>query len=113
MAFTNNRSVSNYVRPSSEADMPQVIATACGALGPCCDYLYDPIHGLEGFGIHDHHLTSLRTGCVSTGAEQPGALLSGFLRWMHPPPERQQSHPRHASHSRCPSPSFAPGGAIE
>jgi cation transport protein ChaC len=56
IAFTINRMARNYVRPVSEADTAHVIATAAGALGSCRDYLFDTIHGLEGFGIRDRHL---------------------------------------------------------
>jgi cation transport protein ChaC len=56
IAFTINRRAHNYVRPVSEADTARVIATAAGALGSCRDYLFDTIHGLEGFGIQDQHL---------------------------------------------------------
>ena len=56
IAFTINRAAPNYVRPVSEAATAQTIATACGVLGSCRDYLFDTIHGLEGFEIHDHHL---------------------------------------------------------
>jgi glutathione-specific gamma-glutamylcyclotransferase len=56
IAFTINRKAPNYVQPVSEADTARVIATACGALGPCRDYLFDTIQGLDGFGIRDHHL---------------------------------------------------------
>ena len=56
IAFTINHSAPNYVRPVSEDATAQVIATACGALGSCRDYLFDTIHGLEGFEIQDRHL---------------------------------------------------------
>jgi cation transport protein ChaC len=59
IAFTINRQAPNYVRPVSEADTARVIATACGALGSCRDYLFDTIHGLEGFAIRDHHLNRI------------------------------------------------------
>jgi glutathione-specific gamma-glutamylcyclotransferase len=59
IAFTINRAAPNYVRPVSEADTARVVATACGALGPCRDYLFDTLDGLEGFGIHDRHLTRI------------------------------------------------------
>jgi cation transport protein ChaC len=36
-----------------------VIATASGTLGSCRDYLFDTIHGLEGFDIRDRHLDRL------------------------------------------------------
>ena len=56
IAFTINRAAPNYVRPVSEAATAQTIATACGVLGSCRDYLFDTIHGLKGFEIHDRHL---------------------------------------------------------
>ncbi len=59
IAFTIDRTAPNYVRPASEADTARIIATACGALGSCRDYLFDTIHGLEGFGIEDHHLNRI------------------------------------------------------
>ena len=59
IAFTINRKARNYVRPVSEADTAQVIATAAGALGSCRDYLFDTVHGLEGFGIRDRHLNRI------------------------------------------------------
>jgi cation transport protein ChaC len=59
IAFTINREARNYVRPVSEADTAQVIATAAGALGSCRDYLFDTVHGLEGFGIRDRHLNRI------------------------------------------------------
>jgi cation transport protein ChaC len=59
IAFTINRQALNYVRPASEADTARVIATACSALGSCRDYLFDTIHGLEGFAIRDHHLNRI------------------------------------------------------
>lgn len=59
IAFTINRHAPNYVRPVSEGDTARVIATACGALGSCRDYLFDTINGLEGFDIRDRHLDRL------------------------------------------------------
>ncbi|MBM1173875.1 gamma-glutamylcyclotransferase [Microvirga arabica] len=59
ITFTINHAAPNYVRPASEADTARVVATACGALGSCQDYLFDTIHGLKGFGIHDHHLNRI------------------------------------------------------
>jgi len=59
IAFIINRAAPNYVRPSSEADTARVIATACRVLGSCRDYLFDTIQGLEGFEIHDQHLTRI------------------------------------------------------
>ncbi|GEO19077.1 gamma-glutamylcyclotransferase [Microvirga aerophila] len=59
IAFTINRAAPNYLRPSSEAETARVIASACGVLGPCRDYLFDTIQGLEGFGIHDQHLARI------------------------------------------------------
>jgi len=59
IAFTINRAAPNYVRPVSEAATAQTIATACGVLGPCRDYLFDTIHGLTGFDIHDDHLNRI------------------------------------------------------
>lgn len=59
IAFTINRMAQNYVRPVSEADTAHVIAAAAGALGSCRDYLFDTIHGLEGFGIRDQHLNRI------------------------------------------------------
>ena len=59
IAFTINRRAPNYVSSGSEIDTARVIATACGALGSCRDYLFDTIHGLEVFGIHDHHLNRI------------------------------------------------------
>ena len=56
IAFTISRTAPNYVRSVSEADTARFVATACGALGSCQDYLFDTIHGLKGFGINDHHL---------------------------------------------------------
>jgi cation transport protein ChaC len=56
IVFTINRAAPNYLRPTSEAETARVIATACGALGTCRDYLFDTIQGLEGFGIRDPHL---------------------------------------------------------
>ena len=56
IAFTINRRAPNYVRPTSEADTARVIGDASGILGSCRDYLFDTIHGLEGFGIRDRHL---------------------------------------------------------
>jgi cation transport protein ChaC len=62
IVFTINRKAPNYVRPTSEANTARVIATACGTLGSCRDYLLDTIEGLEGFGIGDRHLN--RIACL-------------------------------------------------
>jgi cation transport protein ChaC len=59
ITFTINCAAPNYVRFVSEAATAQTIATACWVLGSCGDYLFDTIHGLEGFEIHDHRLNRI------------------------------------------------------
>ncbi|MET0744039.1 MAG: gamma-glutamylcyclotransferase [Microvirga sp.] len=71
IAFTINRAAPNYVRPVSEEATARVIATACGALGPCRDYLYDTIQGLAGFGIRDPHLERIGRLARDDQAEPP------------------------------------------
>ena len=56
--------VANPARPAYASHMPfeatvEVVANAAGFNGPCCDYLYDTLRGMQACGIRDHRLEKL------------------------------------------------------
>ena len=56
--------VANPARPAYAPRMPfeataEVVANAAGFNGPCSDYLYDTVRGMQGCGIRDHQLEKL------------------------------------------------------
>ena len=55
-----DRSSRNYLPGLSEAEKAAMIAAACGARGPCCEYLLNTVEHLEALGIHDPYLWRLQ-----------------------------------------------------
>ena len=58
--------VANPARPAYAPPMPfeataEVVANAAGFNGPCRDYLYDTVKGMQACGIRDHQLEKLAT----------------------------------------------------
>ena len=56
--------VANPARPAYAPPMPfeatvEVVANAAGFNGPCRDYLYDTVKGMQACGIRDHQLEKL------------------------------------------------------
>ena len=56
--------VANHARPAYAPPMPfeataEVVANAAGFNGPCSDYLYDTLRGMQACGIRDHQLEKL------------------------------------------------------
>lgn len=59
LAFVMNRNYPYYAGGLSDDETAQVLATACGPLGSCEEYLMKTHHGLAGHNIRDSHLTRL------------------------------------------------------
>jgi cation transport protein ChaC len=55
-----DRSSRNYMPGLSEDEKAAMIAAACGARGPCAEYLLNTVEHLEALGIHDPYLWRLQ-----------------------------------------------------
>ena len=54
-----NKAHHMYAGRIPRAEVVQMLATAEGALGRSCDYLYETVAQLAFFGIHDRRLASI------------------------------------------------------
>ncbi len=59
IAFTVNRQHERYAPGLDEATVAELLATGAGALGRCCDYLFDTVAHLRALGIRDRRLEAL------------------------------------------------------
>ena len=59
IAFTVNRHHDRYAPGLDEDTVAGLLATGAGALGRCCDYLFDTVHHLRELGIRDRRLEAL------------------------------------------------------
>jgi glutathione-specific gamma-glutamylcyclotransferase len=59
IAFVVNHDHSNYAAKLPEQTILDTLATACGRLGSCTEYLRETVAGLERYGIHDARLAAL------------------------------------------------------
>ena len=59
IAFVSIRTHQNYAPPMSLDSEAEIIAAASGFIGPCSDYLFDTVAGLNDHGIRDRHLENL------------------------------------------------------
>ncbi len=59
LAFVMNRNYPYYVGGLNDDETAQILATACGPLGSCEEYLLNTHHGLAGHRIRDNHLAEL------------------------------------------------------
>ncbi|HWS75861.1 MAG TPA: gamma-glutamylcyclotransferase [Quisquiliibacterium sp.] len=59
IAFTVNRHHDRYVPGLDDATVAGMLATGAGALGRCCDYLFDTAEHLRQLGIRDRRLEAL------------------------------------------------------
>jgi cation transport protein ChaC len=61
IAFVSIPTHQNYAPPMSLDSEAEIIAAARGFIGPCRDYLFDTVAGLNDHGIRDRHLENLVT----------------------------------------------------
>jgi cation transport protein ChaC len=61
IAFVSIPTHQNYASPMSLDSEAEIIAAARGFIGPCRDYLFDTVAGLNDHGIRDRHLENLVT----------------------------------------------------
>ena len=61
IAFVSIPTHQNYAPPMSLDREAEIIAAARGFIGPCRDYLFDSVAGLNDHGIRDRHLENLVT----------------------------------------------------
>ena len=59
LAFVANPARPAYAHPMPFEVTAEVVANAAGFNGPCRDYLYDTVKGMQAFGIRDHQLEKL------------------------------------------------------
>jgi len=60
IGFVINRKGMAYSGPLSEAERVKLMASGCGHVGSCADYLYNTVANLEARGIHDRYLWRLQ-----------------------------------------------------
>ncbi len=60
IAFTSNPDHPNYAGALSADAIAELLATACGHLGSCAEYLHQTTAALEREGIHDPYLWDLQ-----------------------------------------------------
>ena len=59
LAFVANSARPAYAQPMPFEATVEVVAHAAGFNGPCREYLYDTVKGIQAFGIRDHQLEKL------------------------------------------------------
>ena len=59
IAFVSIPAHQNYAPPMSLHSEAEIIAAASGFIGPCRDYLFDTVAGLQDHGIRDKYLENL------------------------------------------------------
>lgn len=59
IAFTVNRTHDRYAPGLDDDTVAGLLATGAGALGRCCDYLFDTVEHLRTLGIRDRRLEAL------------------------------------------------------
>jgi glutathione-specific gamma-glutamylcyclotransferase len=59
IAFIVNHAHPNYAAKLDQQAMLEIVATACGRLGTCAEYLEQTVAGLANHGIHDARLAAL------------------------------------------------------
>ena len=59
LAFVANPTRSAYAQPMPFEATVEVVAHAAGFNGPCREYLYDTVKGMQASGIRDHQLEKL------------------------------------------------------
>ena len=67
LTFVINRRHERYTGPVAEGELVEALATACGALGSCADYLFATTAHLEQLDIADAALQRL---CAAVRAHQ-------------------------------------------
>lgn len=60
MTFAMNRRSSRYLSGFTDAELADVLATACGFRGSMAEYLFSTVSRLEELGIHDRNLWRLQ-----------------------------------------------------
>ena len=61
LAFVANPACPAYAQPMPFEMIVEVVANATGFNGPCRDYLYSTVRGMQACGIRDNHLENLAT----------------------------------------------------
>lgn len=67
IAFSANRQHERYAPGLADAEVARLIATGCGPMGRCCDYLFDTVAHLRQLGIRDRRLEALQAAVKAHG----------------------------------------------
>lgn len=68
IAFSANRDHDRYVPGLDDGAVARYLATGAGAMGRCCDYLFDTVAHLRQLGIRDRWLEALEAKVKAHGA---------------------------------------------
>src|SRR5699024_2530867 len=60
MTFVTNTHSPSYCGALDDAEVVRMLASGCGVLGSCMEYLDSTVAQLEANGIQDHHLRGLQ-----------------------------------------------------
>ncbi len=60
LTFLANRANDRYAGRLPDTELAEMIATACGHMGPSAEYLYRTVEACEALGIRDRHLWRLQ-----------------------------------------------------
>ncbi len=74
LAFVAERGHPIYVRPSLEQTV-EALATACGHIGSCAEYLHRTVAAFAALGVHDSHLWQLQHLVAERIAREESASL--------------------------------------
>jgi cation transport protein ChaC len=100
IAFIVNHDHPHYAAKLDEQTMLEILATACGQLGTCADYLQQTVAGLEHHGIHDARLAKLH---VLLKERQAQASAAASLPPNQGSSKRAAASPRARERRRTPS----------
>ena len=81
LGFVINRSNERYCGQLPEDEVAETIATACGFLGPCCEYLFNTVAHLQELGMPDAGLERLarKVAAKQAAAKQAAATQDAAL----------------------------------
>ena len=69
IAFSVNRAHERYVPALGEEAIARYLATGAGAMGRCCDYLFETTRHLRELGLRDRRLELLEAKVRALGVE--------------------------------------------
>ena len=69
LTFVVNHAHPHYAGSLSDDEIVRTLATACGKLGSCAEYLLQTVDSLASHGVHDEHLARLRGRVMAACAQ--------------------------------------------